>query len=157
MGMKREKAYEECIKDLDSLLEQGVEIVSNLANASAYLHAKFGFLWTGFYLVSEGALILGPFQGPVACTRIEKGKGVCGTSLEKSESIVVPDVHQFPGHISCSPLSKSEVVVPVYNKEGSIIAVLDIDSEKLKDFDEEDKRYLEKISSIITSKIEDQN
>ena len=135
-------------------MENGAGLVSNLANAAALIHNKFDFFWTGFYLVNGEKLSLGPFQGPVACTSITKGKGVCGASWLRSESIVVPDVHKFPGHISCSPDSKSEIVIPVYNKMGKIIAILDIDSNEIGDFDDSDKRHLEKLSTIITRKLE---
>ena len=135
-------------------MESGAGLISNLANAAALIHIKFNFFWTGFYLVNGEKLSLGPFQGPVACTSIVKGKGVCGTSWLRSESIVVPDVHKFPGHISCSPDSKSEIVVPLYNKMGKIIAILDIDSNEIGDFDDSDKLHLEKLSTIITRKLE---
>jgi len=152
--MNREEKYTECAMELDALLENGADLVSNLANAAALIHIKFNFLWTGFYLVNGEKLILGPFQGPIACTSIEKGKGVCGVSWLRSESIVVPDVNNFPGHISCSPFTKSEIVVPVYNKMEKIIAILDIDSNKVDDFDDSDKSHLEKLNSIITQNIE---
>ena len=152
--MNREKKFEECTVELDALLEVGAGTVSNLANAAALIHHKFGFFWTGFYLVDGEKLTLGPFQGPVACTFIEKGKGVCGASWERAESIVVPDVHKFPGHISCNPESKSEIVFPVYNKKGKIIAILDIDSNVINDFNESDKIGLEQLTSIITRKLD---
>jgi GAF domain-containing protein len=146
--------YDECATELHALLEKGAGLISNLANAAALIHHKFGFFWTGFYLVEGEKLTLGPFQGPVACTYIEKGKGVCGTSWLREESIVVPDVHQFAGHIACNPESKSEIVVPVFNKKGKIIAILDIDSDKINDFNESDKTGLERLTAIITGKLE---
>ena len=152
--INREKIYAECAIELDALLENGAGLISNLANAAALIHFKFGFFWTGFYLVEGEKLNLGPFQGPVACITIAKGKGVCGTSWLRHESIVVPDVHKFPGHISCSPDSKSEIVIPVYNKMEEIIAILDIDSNEIGDFDDSDKLHLEKLSTIITRKLE---
>ena len=119
-----------------------------MANVSACLKDTFNFWWVGFYRVIGDELVLGPFQGPLACTRIRKGKGVCGTAWQSSETVIVPDVDAFPGHIACSSLSRSEIVVPVINK-GDVVAVLDIDSEKLATFDETDKLYLEKLVSLL--------
>jgi GAF domain-containing protein len=119
-----------------------------MANTAALLHEAFGFWWTGFYIVKEDQLVLGPFQGPVACTRIGFGKGVCGTAWKKRETIVVPDVHQFPGHIACSSLSQSEIVVPMFRGE-EVYAVLDIDSKELSTFDETDKVWLERIIELL--------
>jgi len=152
--MNRIKKYDECAVELDALLEVEAGMISNLANATALIHHKFGFFWTGFYLVDGEKLTLGPFQGPVACTFIEKGKGVCGTSWLRAESIVVPDVHKFPGHISCNPESKSEIVLPIYSKKGEIIAILDIDSKVIDDFNESDKIGLEPLTAIITRKLD---
>ena len=152
--MSRQNQYIECEKELDALLDKEAGLVSNLANTAALLHNSFNFFWTGFYLVNGMHLSLGPFQGPVACTRIQKGKGVCGSSWEKEESIVVPNVEEFPGHISCNAASKSEIVIPVFDKKENIIAILDIDSKSLNDFDELDKLHLEKLSAIITRHLE---
>jgi GAF domain-containing protein len=125
-------------------------MIANLANTAAALHQTFGFFWVGFYLLKENELVLAPFQGPVACTRIQYGKGVCGTAWQRSETIIVPDVEQFPGHIACNARSKSEIVVPLFSKE-NMIGVLDIDSDQLNSFDETDKFYLEKICRKITA------
>lgn len=152
--MDRKKKYDECAVELGALLEEEAGLVSNLANAAALIHHKFGFFWTGFYMVEGEKLTLGPFQGPVACTFIEKGKGVCGSAWIRAESIVVPDVHEFPGHISCNAESKSEIVLPVFNKKGKIIAILDIDSNVINDFSESDKIGFEKLTSIITQKLD---
>ena len=130
------------------MLEGESDMIANMANVSALIHREFGFWWTGFYRVCDGELVLGPFQGPVACTHIPYGKGVCGSSWQRSETIVVPDVEEFPGHIACSSESRSEIVVPVW-KDGAIIAVLDIDSEKTDTFDQTDKFWLEKIVSLL--------
>ena len=130
------------------MLEGESDMIANMANVSALIHREFGFWWTGFYRVCDGELVLGPFQGPVACTRIPYGKGVCGSSWQRSETIVVPDVEEFPGHIACSSESRSEIVVPVW-KDGAIIAVLDIDSERTDTFDQTDKVWLEKIVSLL--------
>ena len=116
-----------------------------MANLSAAIHEAMGFWWTGFYIEHDGMLRLGPFQGPVACYRIPHGRGVCGTAYERRETVIVPDVEQFPGHIACSSLSRSEIVVPVFAADGSVRAVLDIDSKDLGTFDETDRKYLEEI------------
>ena len=130
------------------MLEGESDMIANMANISALIHREFGFWWTGFYRVCGKELILGPFQGPVACTRIPYGKGVCGSSWQCSETIVVPDVEEFPGHIACSSESRSEIVVPVW-RDSRIVAVLDIDSEKLGTFTETDRYWLEKIVSLL--------
>ena len=142
--------YQLIYKQVQSLLEDETDLIANMANISALLHREFGFWWTGFYRVCAEELVLGPFQGPVACTRIPFGKGVCGTSWRRSETIVVPDVEEFPGHIACSSESRSEIVVPVWQDE-MIIAVLDIDREHLATFDETDKIWLEKIVALLRS------
>ena len=146
-GTKKEQ-YESLIPQIQGLLDGETDLVANLANVSAALKEQFGWFWIGFYLVKENELILGPFQGPVACTRIKKGRGVCGTSWEKKQTLIVPDVEAFPGHIACSSLSKSEIVVPVIrNKE--VLGVLDVDSDQLEQFDTIDQRYLEQIVELI--------
>lgn len=146
--MSKSAKYQETYRQIASVVSGESDRIANMANTAALLHEAFGFWWTGFYIVRANQLVLGPFQGPVACTRIGSGKGVCGTAWEKRETIVVPDVHQFPGHIACSSLSQSEIVVPVFcNNEVS--AVLDIDSKELSTFDETDKEWLEKIVSLL--------
>jgi len=141
--------YEELIPQILAILEGEPNLVANLANVAAALKEQFGWLWVGFYLVdSPDELVLGPFQGPVACTRIRIGRGVCGTAWQKGETIIVPDVEKFPGHIACSSASKSEIVVPVI-KNGKIVAVLDADSEFLDSFDETDREYLEKLVTQV--------
>ncbi len=146
-GTKKEQ-YESLIPQIKGLLEGEPDLVANLANVAASLKEQFGWLWVGFYLVKNNELVLGPFQGPVACTRIRKGKGVCGASWEQAKTLIVPDVEQFPGHIACSSLSKSEIVVPIV-KQGEVVAVLDVDSESLAEYDETDQFYLEKITGLI--------
>ena len=153
-GTKAEQ-YESLIPQIKGLLEGEPDVIANLANIAGALKEQFNWLWTGFYLVKPGfaktsdkELVLGPFQGPIACTRIRKGKGVCGTSWEKAKTIIVPDVQKFPGHIACSSRSRSEIVVPVI-RNNEVIAVLDADSEELNHFDEADRIYLEKIMELI--------
>lgn len=146
-GTKQEQ-YEALLPQIKGLLSGEPDLIANLANISAALHEQFGWLWVGFYIVKEDELVLGPFQGPVACTRIRKGKGVCGTSWEKATTLIVPDVEKFPGHIACSSKSKSEIVVPVI-RNGKVIAVLDVDSEALNHFDATDQQYLEQILNLI--------
>ena len=146
--MEKAKRYQEIYKQIESVLSGETDQIANMANMAALLHEGFGFWWTGFYIVKDEQLVLGPFQGPVACTRIGLGKGVCGTSWERKETIVVPDVHEFPGHIACSSLSNSEIVVPIF-REDCVYAVLDIDSKELSTFDEEDKEWLEKIVMLL--------
>jgi GAF domain-containing protein len=154
-GTKAEQ-YESLIPQIKGLLDGEPDLVANLANVVGALKQQFNWLWVGFYLVksstakssSDTELVLGPFQGPVACTRIRKGKGVCGASWERAETLVVPDVEKFPGHIACSSLSRSEIVVPVI-RNNKVVAVLDVDSEEGDHFDETDKIYLEKIVELI--------
>ena len=146
--MTKSDKYQELYKTIESVVSGESDQIANMANTAALLHEAFGFWWTGFYIIKGEQLVLGPFQGPVACTRIGFGKGVCGTSWERRETIVVPDVHQFPGHIACSSLSQSEIVVPMFHN-GEIYAVLDIDSKDLATFDEVDKEWLEKIVTLL--------
>ena len=146
-GTKQEQ-YLALIPQVRALLEGEPDLVANLANISAALKEQFGHLWTGFYLVKNDELVLGPFQGPVACTRIKKGRGVCGASWQKAETLVVPDVEKFPGHIACSSLSRSEIVVPII-RGNEVMGVLDVDSTELNAFDEVDKQYLEEIVGLI--------
>lgn len=147
-GVDKEEQYKSLIPQIKGLLTGETDFIANLANVSAALKAQFNWLWVGFYLVKNDQLVLGPFQGPVACTRINKGKGVCGTSWEKSETIIVPDVEEFPGHIACSSASKSEIVLPLWSNN-QVIGVLDVDSEMLNQFDEIDAKYLEDILRLI--------
>ncbi len=144
----KEEAYQNIIPQIKGLLEGETDQVANLANISAALKEQFGWFWVGFYMVKNDELVLGPFQGPVACTRIRKGRGVCGSSWAEAKTLIVPDVEKFPGHIACSSLSKSEIVVPIIrNKE--VIGVLDVDSDELDQFDEIDQKFLEEIVSFI--------
>lgn len=140
--------YQNLISQIKGLLTGEPDLIANLANVTAALKEQFGWFWIGFYLVKNDELVLGPFQGPVACTRIKKGRGVCGTSWAKAETLIVPDVEQFPGHIACSSLSKSEIVVPLI-KEGTVWGVLDVDSDRLDQFDATDQLYLEAILALI--------
>ena len=144
---KKEK-YDTLIPQLASLVEGEADITANLANIAAALRQTMGFFWVGFYLVKENQLVLGPFQGPIACTRIDFGKGVCGASWKEQRTIVVPDVELFPGHIACSSASKSEIVLPAF-KNGAVALVLDVDSDVLQDFDDVDALALEKVMRII--------
>jgi len=140
--------YESLLPQIQGLLSGETNLIANLGNIAAALKEQFNWLWVGFYWIQEDELVLGPFQGPVACTRIKKGRGVCGTSWEKEATIIVEDVEKFPGHIACSSSSKSEIVLPVF-KEGKILGVLDVDSSELAQFDEVDQVYLEKILAMI--------
>ena len=146
--MEKEEKYKALLPQLASLLAGETDETANMANAAALLHREMGFWWTGFYRVQGDELVLGPFQGPVACTRIAWGRGVCGTSWKEGRTIVVPDVDLFPGHIACSSESRSEIVVPVW-RDGAIVAVLDIDSRELGTFDDIDRRYLETMVSFL--------
>ena len=148
-GDSKKELYENLIPQIASLIEGETDVIANMANISACLKDTFNFWWVGFYRVFENTLILGPFQGPLACTRIAKGKGVCGTAWQNAKTVIVPDVDAFPGHIACSSLTKSEIVVPIINK-GVVTAVLDIDSEKADNFDDTDKFYLEKIAALMS-------
>ncbi|MEJ5961732.1 GAF domain-containing protein [Pedobacter immunditicola] len=144
----KEAQYQSLVPQIAALIQGENDLIANLGNIAAALKEQFKWLWVGFYLIKEDELVLGPFQGPVACTRIKKGKGVCGASWEKEETLVVPNVDAFPGHIACSSASKSEIVLPVY-KDGLIIGVLDVDSEYLAHFDEVDAIYLNEIIKLI--------
>ncbi|RYZ61181.1 MAG: GAF domain-containing protein [Chitinophagaceae bacterium] len=144
----KEEQYETLLPQIKALLEGETDLVANLANIAAALKEQFGWFWVGFYLVKENELVLGPFQGPVACTRIRQGRGVCGTAWAKGETIVVPDVEKFPGHIACSSLSKSEIVLPLL-KNGKVVGVMDVDSDALSAFDDTDRIYLERVVELI--------
>ena len=146
-GTKQDQ-YESLLPQIKAVVEGEADLIANLANTCACLKEQFHWLWVGFYIVKGDELVLGPFQGPLACTRIRKGKGVCGASWAKKETIIVPDVNAFPGHIACSSLSVSEIVVPVI-RDGNVVAVLDVDSEQYNLFDEEDKRYLEQVVGYL--------
>lgn len=148
-GETKHELYSNLLPQIKSLVENEPDAIANMANISACLKDTFHFWWVGFYRVVGDELVLGPFQGPVACTRIRKGRGVCGTSWLEAKTVIVPDVDKFPGHIACSSLSRSEIVVPVF-KGDEVVAVLDIDSEKLSCFDEEDKAWLEEIVRVIS-------
>lgn len=147
-GVSRAETYKEIIPQIKALIADEPDTVANLANISAVLKEAFDFLWIGFYFVKGAELVLGPFQGPVACTRIQKGKGVCGLVWAKKKAIIVPDVDQFPGHIACSSLSKSEIVLPIFNNN-EVNIILDIDSKHLADFSEVDEIYLKGIIQIV--------
>lgn len=140
--------YQSLLPQVYALVENERDLIANLANIAAALKEQFNWLWVGFYLVKENELVLGPFQGPVACTRIRKGRGVCGASWQSAQTLIVPDVEKFPGHIACSSLSRSEIVVPVV-RNNEVVAVLDADSGSLNAFDETDQRYLEEIAGRI--------
>ncbi len=140
--------YQTLIPQVAALIEGETDLVANLANVAASLKEQFGWLWVGFYLVKNDELVLGPFQGPVACTRIRKGRGVCGTSWQQARTLIVPDVEKFPGHIACSSLSRSEIVVPII-RNNEVVAVLDADSDSLEAFDADDQHYLERIMASI--------
>jgi L-methionine (R)-S-oxide reductase len=146
-GTKAEQ-YEALLPQIKGLLDGETDLIANLANIAGALKEQFGWLWVGFYIVREEQLVLGPFQGPVACTRIRYGKGVCGTAWKEATTLIVPDVEQFPGHIACSSLSKSEIVIPVI-REKTVKAVLDVDSTAPNDFDTTDQQYLEAIIELI--------
>ena len=146
--MKSEK-YELLTCQIRSPIEGETDAVAVMSNVAAAIHQTMGFWWTGFYRVVNNELVLGPFQGPVACMHIPFGKGVCGTAWKQTKTVIVPDVEQFPGHIACSSESKSEIVVPVFGRDNTVVAVLDIDSDKLNTFDETDRKYLEEICKMI--------
>ena len=147
---EKEDKYRVLLPQLEALLGSEADLIANLANVCAAIKETFGFLWIGFYLVKENELVLGPFQGPVACTRIQYGKGVCGTAWSSGSTQIVPDVDSFPGHIACSSASKSEIVLPIVNQQGAILGVLDIDSDRLDSFDEIDQKELEKVLELVS-------
>ncbi|RNI34826.1 GAF domain-containing protein [Hanamia caeni] len=140
--------YQSLLPQIKGLLTGETDLVANMANVAAALKEQFQWFWVGFYVVKNNELVLAPFQGPVACTRIQKGRGVCGTAWTRAETLIVPDVAKFPGHIACNSLSKSEIVVPV-KRNGEVVAVLDIDSDAFNVFDDTDKKYLEEIVGLI--------
>jgi len=144
----KDEEYQSLLPQIKGLLTGETDLVANMANVAAALKEQFQWFWVGFYVVKNNELVVAPFQGPVACTRIQKGKGVCGTTWARAETLIVSDVEKFPGHIACSSLSKSEIVVPV-KRNGEVVAVLDVDSEAYNFFDDTDKRYLEEIVALI--------
>ena len=146
--MNKIEKYQNLLPQIESLVAGEMDMIANMANVAAALHEAFGFWWTGFYRVESQQLVLGPFQGPIACTRIPYGKGVCGTAWQRAETVIVPNVHEFAGHIACSSASNSEIVVPILH-DGKVIAVLDIDSKDFNTFDETDQLYLEKIAEML--------
>jgi GAF domain-containing protein len=149
-GQTKKEKYEELLPQIFALTESESSWIANLANTSAALKETFGFFWVGFYLVEGEQLVLGPFQGPIACTRIAFGKGVCGAAWERKEAVLVPDVEQFPGHIACSSLSKSEVVIPLI-RNNEVIGAMDVDSDQLNDFDEVDVKFLSELCTWLVS------
>lgn len=149
VGNTKDEKYQSLLPQIESLLNGEEDMIANMANICAALKFGFNFLWVGFYIVKNDVLVLGPFQGPIACTRILKGKGVCGTAWNKKEIIIVEDVDAFPGHISCSSLSKSEIVIPLFDKTENVFAVLDVDSDSYGLFDEVDALYLNKIIGLL--------
>ena len=144
----KSEQYQSLIPQIKGLLESETDLVANMANVVAALKEQFGWLWVGFYVVKDDELVLAPFQGPVACTRIKKGRGVCGTSWAQAQTLIVPDVEKFPGHIACSSLSRSEIVLPVI-RNNEVVAVLDADSAELNQFDTVDQQYLEEILAMV--------
>ena len=146
-GTKQEQ-YKSLVPQIKALIEGEPDLIANLANVSAALKEQFNWLWVGFYLVKNNELVLGPFQGPVACTQIKKGRGVCGTSWAEQKTVIVPDVEKFPGHIACSSLSRSEIVVPII-RDGEVLGVLDVDSEEPDKFNETDQKFLEQIVELL--------
>lgn len=148
--VSKEEQYRSLIPQIEALISGESDQVANLANIAAALKEQFSWFWVGFYLVKNGELVLGPFQGPVACTRIQKGKGVCGASWQQAETLIVPDVEEFPGHIACAAASRSEIVLPLF-KGGEVIGVLDVDSEYLSHFNEVDAKYLKEIINLLNA------
>lgn len=152
VGNNKKEKYEAVLPQIKALILDENDTIANLANITAALKETFKFFWVGFYFVKYNELVLGPFQGPLACTRIKKGRGVCGTAWEQMQTIIVPDVDQFPGHIACSSLSKSEIVIPLFTNEKEVWGILDIDSDELNTFDEIDRDYLEELCTHIITK-----
>jgi L-methionine (R)-S-oxide reductase len=148
----KKEQYTSLIPQIEGLISSEDDLIANLANIAAALKSGMGFFWVGFYIVKNGELVLGPFQGPIACTRIRMGKGVCGTAWERNETLIVPNVDEFPGHIACSSDSKSEIVLTA-SKNGEVKLILDVDSDQLNDFDAVDKEYLEKLMLLIEGKL----
>ena len=156
-GADRKTLYDEVVPQIRALVAGEPDLTANLANIAAVLKEAFGFFWVGFYLEKEGQLVLGPFQGPLACTRIEPGKGVCGTAFSENRTLIVPNVDEFPGHIVCSSDSKSEIVLPIPDGKGGLAGVLDVDSDELSDFSETDADGLEEVVEVITEMLTGKN
>lgn len=152
--LDKESKYKNLLPQIKSLIVGEENLIANLANICAALKQTFNFFWVGFYIVNNNELVLGPFQGSIACTRISFGKGVCGTAWKEQKTILVEDVDKFPGHIACGSLSRSEIVIPVFNKNNVVTMVLDIDSDKLSDFDAIDQKYLEQLALIIQNTLD---
>lgn len=148
-GESKEEQYQNLVPQVLALINSESDLIAAMANACAAMHHTFGWLWTGFYMVKQNELVLGPFQGPIACTRIQKGRGVCGSAWQQAQTLVVPDVDAFAGHIACSSLARSEIVLPLINGEGVVLAVLDVDSAELNTFDEVDAKYLAQIAEAL--------
>jgi len=151
--LSREEKYKSLLPQIKALIEPEEDLIANLSNIASALKYGMDFFWVGFYLVKGNELVLGPFQGTLACTRIAKGKGVCGASWEQAKTIIVDDVEEFPGHIACSSLSKSEIVVPVFDSQNQVRIVIDVDSDKLSSFNKTDQIYLEELAQLISSKL----
>ena len=148
ISSSKEEQYQSLIPQIQSLIDGEPDVIANMGNICAALKEQFNFLWVGFYIVKNGVLVLGPFQGPVACTRISYGKGVCGSSWKEKKVLIVPDVDEFPGHIACSSVSKSEIVIPVIRNK-QVVAILDVDSSELNDFNNSDEKYLSQIMDFL--------
>ena len=148
ISSSKEEQYQSLIPQIQSLIDGEPDVIANMGNICAALKEQFNFLWVGFYIVKNGVLVLGPFQGPVACTRISYGKGVCGSSWKEKKILIVPDVDEFPGHIACSSVSKSEIVIPVIRNK-QVVAILDVDSSELNDFNHSDEKYLSQIMDFL--------
>jgi len=153
VGTDRREIYDALLPQINGLIETESDLTANLANIAAALKEAFGFFWVGFYVAKEGQLVLGPFQGPIACTRIPFHKGVCGASYSQQKTIIVPDVDQFPGHIACASASKSEIVLPVFHRNGTVAMVLDVDSDQLNNFSETDAQGLQNILTLLERKL----
>jgi L-methionine (R)-S-oxide reductase len=153
-SLSKDQKYRDLLPQLKALIGNEKNAVANMANLSAALKSAFNFWWVGFYLVDQDELVLGPFQGPVACTRLSKNKGVCAKAWQTATTVIVPDVDQFPGHIACSGETRSEIVVPVKNTNGNVFAVLDVDSNKPDDFDSDDQQYLELIAAMLQTSVQ---
>jgi L-methionine (R)-S-oxide reductase len=149
VGYTKEEKYISLVAQIKSLITGETDLIANLANISSALKYGMGFFWVGFYIVKNNELVLGPFQGPVACTRIKKGKGVCGASWEQKQTIIVEDVDAFPGHIACSSLSKSEIVIPIFDQQKNVCMVLDVDDDKYATFDTTDEKHLQSILALL--------
>jgi L-methionine (R)-S-oxide reductase len=148
-GTTKQERYESLLPQVKALVDGEQDVIANLSNIMSALKYGMNYFWVGVYMVKGGELVLGPFQGPVACTRIAFGKGVCGAAWERKQTIVVDDVDRFPGHIACSSASRSEIVIPAYDNKGEVMLVMDVDSDKLADFDDTDKKYLEQVVEVI--------